>query len=418
MTRFPISIVLIFASAVLLQSCTQPKIVRVPTPLVQMSSPYDIHRDWQIQLDHFKYSDSEGLYFADDSKQVYFANPNGTLTAAWKADKGRWTDQVKWQRKFNQPILSGPTLVGDGLIVGTSKGDLMRLSKADGRIEWQTELSSEILSLPVVAKGNVYVRTVDGKLYSVKAATGKVNWVIEHPLPNLSLRGIAPVTYADDTLYVGWESGSVQALDAATGETKWQTQVLIPKGRTDLERLVDIQSRLILSQGRLYVFGYHGKLVALNPENGNLFWSKDVSGFRDFLVDDKALYLVDEDDILYAYDLYNGTLIWKQTHFKYRRLVDLAFYSHHQILLADGFGMLHWIDKLDGTQVARAKHSDPDSVRAQLVRVWTDKKRIYTQDSGGFVTGYNVVPSNWYEFNHPEDPLGILKKSTKEGQGE
>jgi outer membrane assembly lipoprotein YfgL len=401
--------------AVTLQSCSQPGLVREPTPLVKMSSPYSLHKDWQLQSDKFKYSDSEGLYFAENKNAVFFANPDGVLTSALKANQNRWTDQVLWQRKFNEPILSGPTIFGSNLIIGTAKGSLMSVSQDSGEIIWRTELSSEVLSLPVIVDNTIFVRTVDGKLDSVNAVTGKINWTVEHQLPNLSLRGIAPVTYANDTLYVGWESGSVQALDAKTGETKWQTQVLIPKGRTDLERMVDIQSELILKSGRLYVLGYHGKLVALNPENGNLFWSKDVSGFRDFLVDDKAVYLADEDDILHAYDLYTGTEIWKQTHFKYRVLTDLSFYNNNQILVADGYGVIHWVDKLDGTLVARARHSSPDSIRAKIVRVWNDGKRIYIQDTGGYITAYTVEPSDWYEFNHPEDPMGILKTAVKKG---
>ena len=396
-------------AAILVASCTQPKKVRIPTKLVEMSSPYSLHLDWQVQMDAFKYSDSEGLYFAENAEMIFFGVPSGELTAAWKTDKGRWTDQVKWQRKFNEPIISGPALYRQSLIVGTAKGSLMRLSQEDGGIEWQTELSSEVLSRAVLADGDIFVRTVDGKLYSVRAETGKINWVSEHPLPNLSLRGAAPVTYNDGTLYVGWESGKVEAIDAQTGEMKWQTQVVIPRGRTDLERLIDIQAELILNKGRLYVLAYHGKLVALNPDNGNLFWAKDVSGFREFLVDDMALYLVDEDDILRSFDLYNGTQLWKQENFKYRLLVDLHFYDSSQILLADGFGYVHWIDKIDGTPVARAAHIEKDLSGETIVRIWSNKHKVYLQDTHGFVSAYTVKPSDWYEFNHPDDPMGILK---------
>lgn len=414
LNRHSISTLLILVMVGFLQSCSQPGIVRDPTPLVKMSSPYALHKDWQIQLDKFKYSDSEGLYFAETNKAIFFANPDGVLTSALKANQSRWTDQVIWQRKFNEPILSGPTLYQSNLIIGTAKGSLMSVSQASGAIVWHTELSSEVLSLPVIEQGAIYVRTVDGKLYSVNANTGKINWAVEHQLPNLSLRGLAPVTYSDGMLYVGWESGTVQALDAKTGQTKWQTQLLIPKGRTDLERMVDIQSELILKDGRLYVLGYHGKLAVLNSDTGNLYWSKPISGFRDFLVDDKAVYLSDEDDILHAYDLYTGTEIWKQVHLKYRRLTDLSFYNHKQIVVADAYGVIHWLDKIDGTIVARARHSAQDSVRAQLVRIWVNHKRIYTQDTGGYVTAYNVTPSDWYEFNRPNDPMGILGSQHKE----
>ncbi len=393
-----------------LVACSSPKVVRVPAPLIEMSSPYQAHKDWQLQVDGFKYSDSEGLYFAKGEDTIYFGVPSGNITKALTQPQGRWTDQVVWQKKLNEPVVSGPTLYDDLLIIGTSKAHVMALSQKDGHIVWQTPVSSEVLSRAIVVEGQVYVRTVDGKLYSVNATSGKINWVVEHQLPNLSLRGIAPVTYDDGTLYVGWESGKVEALDAATGERRWQVQVIIPKGRTDLERMVDIQAALIMKGGRLFVLGYQGKLVALNPENGNLYWAKDISGFRDFLIDQQALYIVDEDDIVYAIDYVNGTQLWKQDRFKYRQLADPVFYGTNQILLADDLGYIHWIDKIDGTAAARVEVGSEYGTSDRIVRVNVAGKRIYVQDNDGFNTAYTIQPSDWYEFNHPEDPLGIIEQ--------
>ncbi|HBQ44683.1 MAG TPA: outer membrane protein assembly factor BamB [Thiomicrospira sp.] len=398
----------LFGLLLLLHACTSPKVVRVPAPLVEMSSPYQVDLLWQLRFDSFKYSDSEGLYFAQDENNVYFANPNGVLTSALKESNGRWTDQVNWQLKINESIVSGPKLTKQGLIVGTAKGSLFLLKPEDGSILWQTQLSSEVLSRAVVNNSAAFVRTVDGKLYSVNLQTGSINWATERSMPNLSLRGIAPVTLYEDTLYVGWETGKVEAIDARTGEMIWQTQVLIPRGRTDLERLVDIQAELILQNRRLYVFGYQGKLVALNPSNGNLFWSKDISGYRDFILDENALYLVDEDDILMAFDLFNGTLLWKQENYRYRLLVDLTFFDNNQILLADGFGYFHWIDKLNGTQIARATHVEIDRQGQKIVRVWVEEHKLYVQDIHGYISVYQVRISDWYEFNHPNNPKSLL----------
>lgn len=394
----------------ILAGCSSPKVVRVPSPLVEMSSPYSLHRDWVLRQDAFKYSDSEGLYFLDEGKFLYFGVPSGVLTKALKAPTSRWTDQVIWQQKYNEPIMSGLTSYKNQLIFGTAKGSLMSVSKDNGELSWKTQLSSEVLSRATIGGSVVFVRTVDGKLYAINAETGEVNWATEHPMPNLSLRGIAPVTYRDGIVFVGWESGKVEALDAVTGERKWQTQVLIPKGRTDLERMVDIQAELVLQGGRLFVLGYHGKLVALNPENGNLYWNRDISGFRDFVMDDKALYLVDDDDIVFAINYVNGTTLWKQTHFKYRQLIDLAFYDNSQLILADGEGYIHWIDMLDGTQVARAKHSNEYGDGNRIVRIWVSGTKLYVQDATGDQTAYTVKVADWYQFHHPKQAQRLIKE--------
>lgn len=394
-----------------LTACSSANIVRVPTALAPLSSPLELKRDWQLTLEKFSYSDSEGLYFAADDDQVYFATPSGHLTAALKAPVSRWVDQVVWQQKLDQPIVSGPTLAGDILIVGTAKGSLIALSKETGALIWQTQLSSEVLSRATVAEGDIYVRTVDGKLASVKLSTGSIKWVVEHQLPNLSLRGIAPITVADDVVYVGWESGYVEALGVKAGERLWRVQVAIPKGRTDLERMVDLQSELILKQGRLFVLGYHGQLISLNPQTGNLYWSKPVSGFRDFVVDAQNVYLVDEDDILSAYDVSNGTEVWRKEAYKYRLLNDLLSYNDEQLLLADGQGYVFWVDKVDGTEFARSKISNELGTGEKIVRVFNESNKIYIQDIDGIVSAYQVKPTNWYQFNHPEASSKLLPKA-------
>ena len=381
-----------------LQACTQVKVVRVPTPLNELISPYKVDLQWQLINDSLDYSDSEGLFFARDDRQLYYANTSGIVTAANIAGDGRWDDQIAWQRKFNAPIVSGPIRIKQGLIVGTAKAQLMLLSAENGSIQWQAELSSEVLSKAVVADDDyvsnaVFVRTVDGKLNSVNLNTGRVNWTVSHSLPKLSLRGIAPVTYHEGVVYVGWESGKVEALDASTGELKWQSQVVIAKGRTDLERLIDLQAEMVIKNGRLYVFGYHGKLVALNPDNGNLYWAKKISGYQDFIVDAKTLYLVDEDDILNAYDLSTGTRLWRQANFKYRKLADLVSYGDKFILLADGQGYFHWVDKIDGSAVARATHVELDNFGQEIVRVAVEGNKIFTLDMQGYVSYYLVSHS-------------------------
>ncbi len=410
-TKVSLHFVLLSLVSVLLVGCSTSQVVRVPAPLVDISSPYEIQRDWQITLNSFSHSDSEGLYFATDGTHVYFATPEGGITAALKETQSRWVDQIVWQRKFAESIMSGPVLDGEQLIIGTAKGNLMALSKQDGSLIWQTQLSSEVLSKAVIGEGNIFVRTVDGKLVSVKSSSGKVNWTLEHQLPSLSLRGIAPVTLHEGRVYVGWESGNVEAFSAYSGERLWRAQIAIPRGRTDLERMVDIQAALVMRQGRLFVLGYNGQLVSLNPHTGNLFWAKQISGFRDFLVTDNAVYVVDEDDILHAYDLMNGTLIWRQEGYQYRSLIDLVAFGDNQILLADKLGYLHWVDKLSGSLIARAKHPSADTAGSLIVRVHVDGKRLYVKDINGVVTAYTVKPSNWYKFNHPEDPLNILPSS-------
>lgn len=410
-----VRIVFVLGWVLVSASCSKSPVVREPTPLPAMSSPLDIQLQWQLKVGKLSDTDSEGLNLAIDTSSVYFASPNGTLTAAKVAANGAWSNQIIWQKRFAEPLLSGVTLINDGLLVGTAKSRVYKIAKANGDILWQAALSSEVLSQPVVGGGKVFLRTVDGKVYALSENTGEVIWVVEHQVPNLSLRGIAAVTLSGDTLYIGWESGHVEALSAKDGGQLWQTQVVVPKGRTDLERLVDIQAPIIEHKGRLYVLAFHGKLAAMNPRTGNLLWSKDVSGFQSMLMLNNLLLMSDEDDVIQAYDLQNGTKVWQNTRFKYRQLCDLKLDANHRVVFGDAQGHVHWLDGLNGTLLARANYQAGTSVSQRIVALYPDQQRLYVNDENGYLSQYQVVKSDVAEFYEKhQQVLNALTTSTKE----
>ncbi|MDG6774082.1 outer membrane protein assembly factor BamB [Thiomicrorhabdus sp. ZW0627] len=379
-----------------LTACSSSKVVRVPTALTPLDSSIQIERNWQVQLSAMRNSEEQGLDIAQDTQAVFVADSEGMVSAFKKLNQSRWTDQVIWQNHLSEKIVSGPVLAQGRLIIGTSKGKVISLSAMDGQVEWQTQLSSEVLSKATIAGDKIYTRTVDGKLYELNLGSGEVVWVKGYQVPNLSLRGASPVLYDNKVLYVGWETGKVEAVSAETGNTIWEARIAIPSGRTDLERMVDVQSALVLKSDRLIALGYHGKLAAISLESGNLYYAQDVSGYRDFIVDDQAIYMVDEDDVIHAYDISNGTELWNQVGLKFRNLGDLLSYKN-MILAVDGYGYVHWLDKLHGTIVARAKHSNDYGDENIVIDAMVDGDTLYMLDSQGTVNSYQLKPSDLME---------------------
>jgi outer membrane protein assembly factor BamB len=387
----------VLLATLLLGACSSPKIVKEETVLSPLDSPLTLDRNWQVKLEGLPNRDSEGLFFSEDQERVFIALTSGHLVALKKDNTSRWTDQVIWTSKFSEGILAGPTRLDDQLIVGTDKGHVMALSVEDGRIIWQTELSSEVLSQPVIAERKIFTRTVDGKLYALEASTGKIIWTFEHQIPSLSLRGAPAVVYEDGKVFVGWESGMVQSFAAKSGDLLWEARVAVPKGRTDLERVVDVQSSLVFKQGRLFVMGFHGKLASINPDNGNFYFVKELSGYRDFVADDSAIYVVDDTDVIHAFDLGSGVALWKQTALKGRTVGDLAFYND-MLLATDDWGYVHFINKIQGTEYARAKHSNEYGDGNYILRVLVQDQRLYLLDDEGVITSYQVNASNLAQF--------------------
>lgn len=380
-------------SLILLGGCSSTSTTKESMVLAPLDALYTLNRNWQVKTDTMPNRDSEGLFFAEDALNLYVATATGHLVSLTKEPQTRWKDQVVWQSKFASEIVSGPAKLDNQLIIGTAKGLLISLSTELAQIKWQVQLSSEVMSYPVIAHQTIFTRTVDGKLYAVNAVTGEVIWIVEHEMPTLSLRGSPAVLYFEGVLYVAWESGMIQALSANSGTLLWEKRIATPKGRTDLERIVDIQASLVMKEGRLIALGYHGKLVSINPLNGQFFFEKSLSGFRDFVVDNERIYVVDDASVLYAFDLFSGASQWTQTAFKGRLVGDLNFYQE-DLLVSDGLGYLHWINRVQGTETARVKHSNEYGDGNRILRIKVDGTQLSLLDSDGVITQYDVKPSN------------------------
>ncbi len=407
----------------MLSGCSSPQPIVEPY-MAPIESDYSGHKNWQVKLDTMPNRDTEGLFFAEDGNKLYIATENGRLAALKKQNQSRWMDQVIWQVKFDSAIVSGPTFHKGNLYLGSAKGQLIAVNAADGSYLWQSQLSSEVISRPVIEDRKIFTRTVDGKIYALSLNTGKVLWVAEHQMPSLSLRGAPEVVHRDGIVFVGWESGIVQALSAKSGSLLWETRIAVPRGRTDLERIVDVQAKLVYHDNRLFVLGYHGKLVSINPQSGQLIFVKDISGYRDFVVDNQYLYMVNDEDVLYAFDINNGVQIWKQTLFKNRLIGDLAD-AGKDIIAVDSWGYLHFINKLQGFEVGRVKHSNEYGDGNKIDRVYVEEKRVYLLDEEGVITSYNIGLSNLKSFKieHGDDSSTEVKpeptlEKTEPKQGE
>ncbi len=321
------------------------------------ANPVQAALQWTLNYAPLNGADARGLQVAADGQRFYMAMPNGMVTAFHRADQPTWASQVAWQLLLGSPVLAGPLLHDDMLYVGTADGRLLAVEARSGKVRWTRQLSSSLDARLVWADGVVLARTLDSQLYAVRAADGEVSWKAGHEAPALALQGEpAPLVWLDRVI-VGWENGLVEALDLGTGNVLWRQRLATPQGRTDLERMVDVQAQPVIRDGRLYVVAFHGKLAAMNPDNGALEWVKDFSGYRDPVVLSDRILVLDDEDMLHAFDLVTGTRIWRQADLKYRQLTDLRLWPETGLVVTgDGQGLVHWIEPLNGQLEGRVRH--------------------------------------------------------------
>lgn len=319
------------------------------------------------------YADERAVYAVDAGGQVSaFAVDNGKLL--WRGELGR--------------APSAGVGNGEGLLLfGSRKGEVIALEKEDGRVRWSVQVSSEVLGSPVAGSGIVVAQAGDGRVLGMSPKDGTILWRQDRSVPPLSLRGTASPLLVGDRAYVGFANGRLLAIQLAEGRSLWETAIAEPRGRNEIERLVDVDMRPVFSRGRVYAAAYQGKVAAVDGESGRGVWSRDLSTHLEMDHDQTNLYVTDEQGDVYALDLASGAANWRQTGLQ-RRRVTAPTDTGRYVAVGDFEGYVHWLSKEDGRFVARYDVGGSPIKAKALAR----DNVLFVLDQGGSLTALRIEP--------------------------
>ena len=340
-----------------------------PTPLGEFEAEVSIERRWQVGVGRGlgrKYLRITPKILAD---RVYAADGYGTVVALdrfsgrriWTASVGQPDNRAffkLWDRR-DPSFLTGGVGAGAGkVLVGTTRGEVIALDAADGTERWRAQLSSEILAPPTGGDDVVMAQTNDGRLIALESTDGTTRWSYDNQVPLLTLRGTATPVVIGDIVFAGFGDGRVAALSTVTGATVWEHRLVLPQGRTELERLVDVDGSPLVVPERNAVFAvsYQGSLKALNPQEGRVLWEVPASSHLDLAQGYGQLYMVTDEDVVTAVQQGSAEVVWQQEGLKNRRLTSPMAFSNY-VLVGDADGYLHVLAQADGRIMARGRLS-------------------------------------------------------------
>jgi len=293
----------------------------------------------------------------------------------------------QWTVKTALALSAGPA-VGEGIVVaGAADGTVVALDAANGKERWRHRMSSEVLAPPVITNGLVLVRTVDGRLTALTVSDAKQKWSVEQTVPRLSLRGTAPPVVAGDSVYAGFDNGRVVAVELATGDTQWDTVVSSPRGRNELERLIDIDAPVRAVGEDILVMGFQGRVAMLARDSGQIWWARDFSSYRGFAVQDDSMFASSANGEVVAMRRVDGSVIWEQPALRKRVLTSPAI-DGTSLVVGDFEGYLHWLNPVSGELKARKA---TDGERITNTPVVADG-RVFVQTDGGRLIAFKATP--------------------------
>jgi outer membrane protein assembly factor BamB len=352
-----------------------------PAELVEFETKVPIKRLWKTKIG----ADAEFLRVAvqpmGDGNRIYAASVNGNVVAL-----DPQSGKQAWRNKLDIRLSSGPG-VGEGLVVVVSAdGYVVALSVDDGTERWRAYISGESLAAPLVYEEWVVVQAVDNRLIALSAFDGSERWSIEQSIPALPMRGSTSPMQVGQSVVTGFDNGRVMAVNMSTGDIEWESMLAPPSGRSDLDRLSDIDGDIAVVGQDIYASGYQGRIASLAAESGQVLWARELSTYEGVSADWNNVYSTLDNGELVALNRRSGTEVWRHNVLLRREpTVPVSFRT--TVAVGDLEGYLHFFSNVDGEPVARVRAGGSAIVSTPVVMA----DRLYVQSDDGSVTAWYVV---------------------------
>lgn len=351
-----------------------------PAELVKFKQEISIEREWLAKIGSGNQDFRNSLRPTTDTKTVYAADHKGTVTALDISNgKKIWKAELDVQ-------VSGGVGYGAGLVmVGTIEGEVYALAADSGAVLWTGQVSSEVISSPKSNGEIVAVQTIDDRLFALDAATGEEVWQHDGDAPILSVRGTSESVVTDNMVLTGFDSGKLGAFNPDNGSLIWESRLAVPKGRTELERMVDIDGEPLLVGDVIYAVTYQGRLGALSRGTGRSLWFQDSSSHHAPAYSLEQVYVTEDEDAVRAFKAGSGQPVWTNDQLFLRQVTGPAKLAG-TIAVADGEGYLHLLDPVDGHFIGRTKVNG-SGVSAPMLSVGGS---LIVQANDGSIAAYGI----------------------------
>lgn len=352
-----------------------------PMELVAIEETVKVRKIWSARLGARTEFLRLALRPAGDGNRIYAASHDGKVSAFDPA-----TGKLAWRTALDLELTAGPG-VGEGHVAVVARsGHVILLDAGSGAEKWRVTVDAESLARPVIKNEAVVIQTIDNRLQALSVFDGRQRWVLVQSTPALTLRGSSSPVTVGNTVIAGFDSGRLVAADLDSGSVIWDAMLAPPQGRSDLERLSDIDGELAVVGQDLYAAGYQGRLAAFASESGQVLWSRDVSSYEGVSADWSSLYTVRDNGEIVAVARRNGAESWRNASLL-RREPTLPIPFATTVVVGDLDGYIHFFSTIDGEPVAREKLGSAAITSAPFVMA----NRLYVQSDGGELGAYVIV---------------------------
>lgn len=329
----------------LLFACAGSSDKAKPAELAVSASKLGVRLAWSAQIGAVNFPLNIAVASVNNGQGAILtvANSGGAI-AGFDVTSGR----EAWRAQVDKALAAGVGSDASLAAVVTVSNELVVFDK--GREAWRQKLSSSSYTAPLVSGGKVFVLGADRAISAFELADGKKLWSQKKSAEALTLRQSGVLLMVSDTL-VSSSSGRLLGINPLDGNVRWSTPIATARGTNDIERLVDLVGGVSNVSDVVCARAYRVSVGCVNTLRGNLLWTKPAVGLEGVQADARALFGAEADGKVVAWNRVNGERLWLAEHLLNRNLSSPAVLEK-SIAMGDSSGFVHFLSKIDGSPLS------------------------------------------------------------------
>ena len=331
-----------------------------------------VRQAWQLSIPSLKDSSLSARVQGDN---VVLASADGTVVSVNAA-----TGRENWRGQAGKRLQAGVGSDGRTAAVVTEGNELVVLDA--GSKLWSTPLSAASYTAPLVAGGRVFVLTADRSVSAFDAQNGAHLWTEKREGEPLVLRQQGVLAPYGNTLLVGL-SGRLVAMNPDNGNIEWEAPLASPRGTNDVERLVDLVGPIARVGNALCARAFQASVGCVDANVGRTAWAQSAKGAVGIAADAEYVFGTESNGTVQAWNLADGEKRWSVDRLQHRKLTAPLVLGR-SVVTADESGLVHLLSKKDGSHMNRL-NTDGTGVTVAPV-VAADTLVVVTR--GGGVYGF------------------------------
>jgi outer membrane protein assembly factor BamB len=281
-----------------------------------------------------------------DANRVAVASDEGQVSLL---DVG--TGKVMWDVQLRNRLSAGVGSDGRRFAVVGENSQLYVIES--GQLLWQKPLGSQSYTRPLVAGERVFVLGTDRSVTAFDAQTGAQLWRKQRSSDPLALQQAGLLVAVRNTLVVGL-GGRMVAMDPNTGNVLWDVLIGQTRGTNDIERLTDIVGGALRDGDTLCVRAFQSNVACVDAQRGRLLWNRTANGSTGVDGNADVVVAVESDSRIQAWSRLDGQALWRQDAARLRQLTAPLVLGR-SVVVGDAEGVVHFFSRADGSPLLQVK---------------------------------------------------------------